>query len=125
MNSPLVGCLTPSLPRKRGGTGVSSTEGSKRHYGREVPRRLSRKILPGIATALFEILEIQRLIDGEVTIEIIPPGNELLAQMQAAGKTTVEGKKPRPESPAEIRLRPRRGRALPALIVAKVQNYGV
>ena len=56
-----------------------------------------------VSAALFEILEMQRLIDGEVAIQFIPPGSDLLAQLLAAGRTSGEGKKPRPETPAEIR----------------------
>lgn len=56
-----------------------------------------------MSAALFEILEMQRLIDGEVAIQLIPPGSGLLAQMLAAGKTPVEAKKPHPEPPAAPR----------------------
>lgn len=38
----------------------------------------------GVADALFEILETQRVLDGEAQITLIPPGNNLLAQLVAA-----------------------------------------
>jgi regulator of protease activity HflC (stomatin/prohibitin superfamily) len=37
-----------------------------------------------VADALFEILETQRVLDGEAQITLIPPGNNLLAQLVAA-----------------------------------------
>jgi regulator of protease activity HflC (stomatin/prohibitin superfamily) len=37
-----------------------------------------------VADALFEILETQRVLDGEAQITLIPPGNSLLAQLVAA-----------------------------------------
>ncbi|MCE7987004.1 MAG: SPFH/Band 7/PHB domain protein [Caldilinea sp. CFX5] len=40
-----------------------------------------------VADALFEILETQRVLDGEAQITLIPPGNNLLTQLVAAEKS--------------------------------------
>lgn len=37
-----------------------------------------------VAAAMFEVLEIQRMLDGNVSVEIVPPGNGLLTQLLAA-----------------------------------------
>ncbi len=41
---------------------------------------------PEVAEALFDVLQTQRLIDGEVAITIVPPGGELLTQLAAAAR---------------------------------------
>jgi regulator of protease activity HflC (stomatin/prohibitin superfamily) len=41
---------------------------------------------PEIFKALFEILEAQRLIEGEADITLVPPGNELLHQLAATSE---------------------------------------
>ena len=38
---------------------------------------------PEIEAALFEVLETQKLIDGEARLTLMPRGNELLAQLLA------------------------------------------
>ena len=49
---------------------------------------------PDVAATMFEVLETQRIIDANVPIEIIPAGNDILAQMLAARPVPVsEGKK--------------------------------
>ncbi|HEY5909092.1 MAG TPA: SPFH domain-containing protein [Verrucomicrobiae bacterium] len=48
---------------------------------------------PAIARATFEILETQRLLEGEADITLVPKGNELLAEMAAV---QGEMKKPAP-----------------------------
>ena len=40
---------------------------------------------PGIARAMFEILETQKLVEGEAAITLVPQGNELLKQLVAVG----------------------------------------
>lgn len=40
---------------------------------------------PDVAETMFEVLETQRLIDGEVPVEMISAGDNLLIQMLAAG----------------------------------------
>ncbi len=52
-----------------------------------------------VADALFEVLESQRLIDGEARITLVPPGNSLLAQLVAAQGGAPERRKP--GAPAE------------------------
>jgi regulator of protease activity HflC (stomatin/prohibitin superfamily) len=39
---------------------------------------------PEVADALFEVLEIDRLLEGKGKITLMPPGNELLTQLVAA-----------------------------------------
>ena len=38
-----------------------------------------------VFTALFDVLETQRIIAGEARITLLPPGNQLLAELLAAG----------------------------------------
>ena len=40
---------------------------------------------PDIARAMFDILETQRLLDGEAVLTLVPKGNDLLKQLAAAG----------------------------------------
>jgi hypothetical protein len=51
---------------------------------------------PEIEAAMFEVLENQKLIDGEARITLVPRGSELLSQMLAAASTA-----PRPTAPRE------------------------
>ena len=54
---------------------------------------------PAIAQAMFDILETQRLLDGEADITMVPQGNGLLAELSA-----IEGgggKKPQPAPPGK------------------------
>ena len=51
---------------------------------------------------LFEVLENQKLIDGEARITLVPHGSDLLAQMLAAS-----AKAQRPETPADVSRRDR------------------
>jgi hypothetical protein len=39
---------------------------------------------PEIARAMFDILEAQRLVDGEAQIVLMPKGNDLLRQLTAS-----------------------------------------
>jgi regulator of protease activity HflC (stomatin/prohibitin superfamily) len=39
-----------------------------------------------VAATMFEILEMQRMLEGNVPVEIIPPGSDILAQLLAAAK---------------------------------------
>jgi regulator of protease activity HflC (stomatin/prohibitin superfamily) len=39
-----------------------------------------------VSTALFEILEVQRTLEGEATITLVPPGHAVLADVLAAGR---------------------------------------
>ena len=55
---------------------------------------------PEIEAALFEILENQRLLEGEARITLVPRGSDLLAQMLAAS-----AKAQRPETPADVSRR--------------------
>jgi hypothetical protein len=41
---------------------------------------------PEIEAALFEVLENQKLIDGDARITLVPRGSELLAQLLAAAR---------------------------------------
>jgi hypothetical protein len=41
-----------------------------------------------IERALFEVLENQKLLDGEARLTLVPPGSELLTQLLAARKNT-------------------------------------
>jgi len=41
---------------------------------------------PDVATAMFEILETQNLLDGKSRLTLLPPKNEFLAQFLAANK---------------------------------------
>jgi regulator of protease activity HflC (stomatin/prohibitin superfamily) len=50
---------------------------------------------PEIEAALFEVLETQRLLEGEARLTMIPKGGDLLAQLLA-----VSSKTPRPAPPA-------------------------
>jgi regulator of protease activity HflC (stomatin/prohibitin superfamily) len=52
---------------------------------------------PEIEAALFEVLENQRLLEGEARITLVPRGGELLAQLLAANPTS------RPERPTPTR----------------------
>jgi regulator of protease activity HflC (stomatin/prohibitin superfamily) len=38
---------------------------------------------PEVAATLFDVLEVQKLIDGEVSIVLVPPGQQFLAALQA------------------------------------------
>jgi regulator of protease activity HflC (stomatin/prohibitin superfamily) len=51
---------------------------------------------PEIEAAMFEVLENQKLVDGEARITLVPRGSELLSQMLAAAS-----KAPRPTAPRE------------------------
>jgi hypothetical protein len=48
---------------------------------------------PEVASALFEILEAQRIIEGEARITLLPAGNGFLGELLAA---TPERVKPAP-----------------------------
>ena len=55
-----------------------------------------------VAQSLFEVLQTQRLIEGEVAITLVPPGGELLAQLAAAahpGGGKPAAVPPRPQHP--------------------------
>ena len=39
---------------------------------------------PEVARALFDVLEAQKLVEGQADITLIPEGNDLLKQLQAA-----------------------------------------
>jgi regulator of protease activity HflC (stomatin/prohibitin superfamily) len=43
---------------------------------------------PEIAKAVFDVLEVERLLDGKAAITLMPPGGELMAQLSA-----VEGRR--------------------------------
>lgn len=45
-----------------------------------------------VGASLFKILETQRLLDGNVPIELVPPGHELMSQMIAANGVLTEKK---------------------------------
>jgi regulator of protease activity HflC (stomatin/prohibitin superfamily) len=49
---------------------------------------------PEVARAMFEILETQRLLDGQAQITLVPERSEMLSQMLAAGTS--------PETPAAL-----------------------
>jgi regulator of protease activity HflC (stomatin/prohibitin superfamily) len=51
---------------------------------------------PEIEAAMFEVLENQKLVEGEARITLVPSGSELLSQMLAAAS-----KAPRPTAPRE------------------------
>ncbi len=48
---------------------------------------------PQVSEALFEILETQRLLDGQSRLTLLPDGNGLLPQLLAAGTVGPDGKK--------------------------------
>lgn len=48
---------------------------------------------PDVASTMFEVLEVQRIIDANVPIEMIPGGNSFLAKMLAARRIEAEPKK--------------------------------
>jgi regulator of protease activity HflC (stomatin/prohibitin superfamily) len=52
---------------------------------------------PEIESALFEVLENQKLLEGEARLTLVPRGNELLAQLLA-----VTSKAPRPASSQSV-----------------------
>jgi regulator of protease activity HflC (stomatin/prohibitin superfamily) len=58
---------------------------------------------PDVAHALFDILEAQALVEGEADITLVPEGNDLLKQMEAAergpGKQGRSGAPPNPGTP--------------------------
>jgi regulator of protease activity HflC (stomatin/prohibitin superfamily) len=60
---------------------------------------------PEVAAALFQVLETQRIIDGNVPVEIIPAGNGMLAQILAADRVPSGGKIP--GSDTEIQSNPK------------------
>ncbi|MGE5551010.1 MAG: SPFH domain-containing protein [Bacteroidota bacterium] len=64
-------------------------------------RRISQD--PEVAATMFKILEMQRMIDGQVAVVAIPPGSDLLAQMLAAGRTPAETANPHGRTPAKGR----------------------
>ena len=41
---------------------------------------------PDVATAVFDVLEVERLLDGKAAITMLPAGNDLLAQLTAVEK---------------------------------------
>jgi regulator of protease activity HflC (stomatin/prohibitin superfamily) len=45
---------------------------------------------PEIAAALFEVLENQRLLEGETRVTLVPKGGDLLSQLMAASKSVGE-----------------------------------
>src|SRR6266566_9912492 len=51
---------------------------------------------PEIFRALFDILEAQKILEGEADITLVPPGNELLKQLAASAEQQA-----RPTSPAK------------------------
>ena len=46
---------------------------------------------PQVAQALFEILEVERLMEGGGEITLVPPRSGLLAQMVASGAPALKG----------------------------------
>jgi hypothetical protein len=50
---------------------------------------------PEVAEAMFESLEVQRLIEGEVAITLVPHGGELLTQLAAAAHPSAGAHPPR------------------------------
>ena len=51
----------------------------------EVLQRVTRD--PEVARALFDVLEVQRIVDSGAEITLLPPGSELLGNLIAAPKT--------------------------------------
>jgi hypothetical protein len=43
-----------------------------------------------VFTALFEVLETQRIIDGQATITLLPPGNHMLTEVLASGRAAAK-----------------------------------
>ena len=41
---------------------------------------------PEVAKAVFDVLEVERLLEGKAAITVLPPGNDLLAQLSAVEK---------------------------------------
>ena len=39
-----------------------------------------------VASAMFDILETERIIENEIPIELVPEGNDLLSQILAGNK---------------------------------------
>jgi regulator of protease activity HflC (stomatin/prohibitin superfamily) len=54
---------------------------------------------PEIEAALFEVLENQKLLEGEARLTLVPPGKELLTQLLAAS-TKTRGTEPLPQPAA-------------------------
>jgi regulator of protease activity HflC (stomatin/prohibitin superfamily) len=52
---------------------------------------------PEIATAMFEILETEKVLEGQADITLIPKGDRLLAQLAALDDKVHREAKPRPE----------------------------
>ena len=53
---------------------------------------------PDIAKAMFDILETQQILDGQVEITLVPKGNELLKQMLAAPEAIARTASAKPKS---------------------------
>jgi regulator of protease activity HflC (stomatin/prohibitin superfamily) len=53
---------------------------------------------PEIEAVLFEVLETQKLLEGEARIALVPRGGELLAQLLAASATSRPPASPRPKT---------------------------
>ena len=51
-----------------------------------------------IAKAMFDILETQKILDGQVEITLVPKGHELLKQMLAAPEGIAQSTKPKASS---------------------------
>jgi regulator of protease activity HflC (stomatin/prohibitin superfamily) len=55
---------------------------------------------PEIFRALFDILESQRILEGQADITLVPPGNELLKQFTAAAEIRPRAKGPGNSGPS-------------------------
>jgi hypothetical protein len=51
---------------------------------------------PAVLTAMFDILETQKILEGEARITLIPPGDELLPKLLAADASASASLKPPP-----------------------------
>ena len=57
---------------------------------------------PDISRAMFDILEAQKLFEGEADITLVPADNELLKQLTAAGENSRNPAPPAlPKPPAK------------------------
>jgi regulator of protease activity HflC (stomatin/prohibitin superfamily) len=45
---------------------------------------------PQIASAMFELLETQKIVEGEADITLMPPGSEMLKELLAAREQTTK-----------------------------------
>ena len=94
--------MRPSISASRGVSRAARSGAEPRAAAAMRPQIVGRALNkisedPEIEGALFEVLETQKLIDGEARLTLMPRGNELLAQLLAS--TTSRRKDTPPATP--------------------------